>query len=61
MQTITHWSAKRSGACLTVSGRDENGEPTTVTKVRSIERLHADTPAPITMALTRDGTNIVLA
>lgn len=33
---LSNWSAKRSGATMTISGKDENGEKVTVSGIVSI-------------------------
>lgn len=55
MHKIFGWSAKRSGATMTVTGRGEDNKPIKITEVVSI----AAGEAPIT-AKTRSGSTFAL-
>lgn len=55
MQTIRDWSAKRSGAAITIVGKFVAGGRARV----AVDRIEAGSPLPV--AVARDGTRFELA
>jgi len=63
MRELKEWSAKRSGATITVIGRDATtGEAAKITDVREVAVIDVEgTKAVVAMVNPSDGDNVLLS
>lgn len=54
MQRITNWTARRTGAGMTITGKDADGSPVKLTRVSSIDAGAAGVVATQTNGIGKD-------